>query len=847
MANHGPAVNGPLLGTARYRLRTTFSRRWTGYLTIVLLVGLIGGLAMGSIAGARRTGSSYATYLASTDPSDLTVTLGVDSCPTCSGYSPTVERTLARLPHVERVEGSVETYGQVLEPDGTAPTINATMFNEVDPIASTDGLYFDQDRVTPVAGRMADPARVDEMVMSPAAASLQGLHVGETVPVGFYTNAQSVSPLFGTPALRPATTVRMTLVGLVVFHAALIQDQVDRYPTDELFTPALAKKIGASGAGVGLYGLRLRGGAAEVAAVEGEIFKAFPAGGYIQFHVTATSASQAARALKPEAIALGVFGAIAAVAALLIAGQAIGRQLRLGVEDEAIVRALGASPAMTVMDGLAGIGMAIVAGSLLAVVVAVALSPLAPLGPVHAVYPSPGVSFDWVVLGGGLAVSILGLGAVALVLAILAAPHRLSPRRLGSGARPSRLATSAASSGLPLSAATGIRFALQPGTGRNAVPVRSAIVGAALAVLVLTTTVTFGASLDSLVSHPALYGWNWDYALESTNGEGATLPETQTLLDDDRDVASSAGVDFRTVDLDGQTVAALQGTAHAAFGPPVLSGHAVDGSGQIVLGQVTLAQLHKRIGDTVHAVTEGGSANFTIVGTTTLPAVGISQGLHTSMGTGAYAALGRLSNNAPEGCNGPTMIFVRLRPGVGAAQGRASLERIADRTNRAFDAFGPTSACAGEFVSVVGAQRPAEIVNYQSMGDTPAILAAGLAAGAVAALGLTLTASVRRRRRDLALFKTLGFVRRQLMAALSWQSTVAVGIGTLVGVPLGIIGGRLLWNLFARSIDVVPAPSVPAQVIALIVIGALVLANLVAAVPGRLAARTPTALLLRAE
>jgi len=85
------------------------------------------------------------------------------------------------------------------------------------------------------------------------------------------------------------------------------------------------------------------------------------------------------------------------------------------------------------------------------------------------------------------------------------------------------------------------------------------------------------------------------------------------------------------------------------------------------------------------------------------------------------------------------------------------------------------------------------------------------------------------------------------MAALSWQSTVAVGIGTLVGVPLGIIGGRLLWNLFARSIDVVPAPSVPAQVIALIVIGALVLANLVAAVPGRLAARTPTALLLRAE
>src|SRR5450631_1471121 len=102
------------------------------------------------------------------------------------------------------------------------------------------------------------------------------------------------------------------------------------------------------------------------------------------------------------------------------------------------------------------------------------------------------------------------------------------------------------------------------------------------------------------------------------------------------------------------------------------------------------------------------------------------------------------------------------------------------------------------------------------MGDTPAFLAIGLAVGAVAALGLTLTASVRRRRRDLALFKTLGFVRRQLMAAVAWQSTVAVGIGTVIGVPLGIISGRFLWNLFARAIYVVPAPSVPAPVIGLI-------------------------------
>jgi ABC-type antimicrobial peptide transport system permease subunit len=110
-----------------------------------------------------------------------------------------------------------------------------------------------------------------------------------------------------------------------------------------------------------------------------------------------------------------------------------------------------------------------------------------------------------------------------------------------------------------------------------------------------------------------------------------------------------------------------------------------------------------------------------------------------------------------------------------------------------------------------------------------------------------LLASVRRRRRDLALLKALGFTQRQLAAAIAWQSSVAVAFGTIVGIPVGIVFGRFLWNLFAHEINAVPAPSVPAFTIVLIALGALVLANVVAALPGRIAGRTPTALLLRAE
>jgi putative ABC transport system permease protein len=144
-------------------------------------------------------------------------------------------------------------------------------------------------------------------------------------------------------------------------------------------------------------------------------------------------------------------------------------------------------------------------------------------------------------------------------------------------------------------------------------------------------------------------------------------------------------------------------------------------------------------------------------------------------------------------------------------------------------------------------QRPAEVANAGTLRATPSYLAFALAAAAVAALGLTLIASVRRRRRDLALLKALGFTQRQLAAVVAWQATVAAVIGLIIGVPVGALIGRELWTLFARSINVVPEPTVPVFSVILVCVGALLFANLVALLPGRSAARTSAALVLRAE
>ncbi|MGZ7085522.1 MAG: hypothetical protein ACXVIH_04290, partial [Ilumatobacteraceae bacterium] len=71
--------------------------------------------------------------------------------------------------------------------------------------------------------------------------------------------------------------------------------------------------------------------------------------------------------------------------------------------------------------------------------------------------------------------------------------------------------------------------------------------------------------------------------------------------------------------------------------------------------------------------------------------------------------------------------------------------------------------------------------------------------------------------------------------------------GVIIGVPLGIVAGRALWNRFASALHVVPQPTVPVLPIMLIAVAAVALANIVAAIPARIAARTPAAALLRAD
>ncbi len=828
---------------AWYRFRTTFALRRGGYLSVVLLVGLVGGVAMAAIAAGRRTQSSYPAYLASTNPSNFGAVTAVINplIGSTLGYNPTILRTIEHLPHVTRV-GSASGLDVIpVGPDDAPLEVQTFPPAAGNGLGSDNGYGFDQDRLTVVHGHLPDPRRVDQVAVLTAVAKVAHIHVGQHIRMGVYTNAQTNLPAFGTAKVAPYRTIDVTVTALVLQAQNLVADDVDNSVSLAFFTPAFTRQFLACCSNYTISGVQVAAGA-NLAAVDDELQGVLPANFPAPIAVT-TVVAKAERAIKPESVALGVFGLIAAAAALLIAAQVIGRQTHLASDDIRTLQALGADPATVTMDGLIGMVGAVVSGAALAMAVAVALSPLAPIGPVRAVDPTPGVSFDWTVLGFGFVVLVVGLSAIAVLFAYRSVPRSADDRRRRPATRRSGAANAAASLGLSAPAVTGMRFALEPGVGRNAVPVRSAIVGAALAVIVVVATVTFSASLNTLVTHPRLYGWNWDAILSAGGGSG-NIPAARAtqLLDRDKAVQSWSGAYAYDLSFDGQTVPVLGERPGAAVQPPVLSGHGLTGSGQVVVGAITLAQLHKHIGDTVTERFAGTTpTRLTIVGEDTMPTIGAGGGPHLEMGTGALVPYTLIP--APDRdpfddpVTGPQEIFVDFRPGVDRRSADSSLNHIAVQLSNTYN-FG---------VFTGPPLRPAEIINYRTMGTTPAVLGSALAAGAVVALGLTLVASVRRRRRDLALLKTLGSTRRQLASVVAWQSTIAVFIGTVIGVPLGIVAGRLLWSAFADEIHVVPTPTVPAVLIVLIALGALVLANVVAAAPGRIAARTPTALLLRAE
>jgi hypothetical protein len=401
-----------------------------------------------------------------------------------------------------------------------------------------------------------------------------------------------------------------------------------------------------------------------------------------------------------------------------------------------------------------------------------------------------------------------------------------------------------AGAGASPSALIGVRHALERGRGGTAVPVGSALLGSVLAVTALCATAVFGASLTHLTSTPALYGQPFTLTFgTSSPGSGAQLGQLLPRLERDRaisDITVGVGGD---VSIDGRTVGAVAGQSlRGRLLLTTISGHPPGAADELTLGATTERQLGTHVGArlrvTVPTPTGGTrTSSYRVAGTAVFPPDIGTAGL----GTGAVLTLGALLGRscapgpAYEACllravfaSGGGTILVRTASG---AQGQAALNRL-----------------ARDYPSQVEFPvTPANLVNFGEAVNFPLIFGVVLTLYGIATLLHLLVVSVTRRRQEMGLLKTLGFLRRQVAFCVSWQATTVALTGIVIGVPAGIAAGRFIWRAFATNLGVPPAPAVVAWVIAAMALGTLIIANTLAAGPALAATRSRPASLLRTD
>ena len=261
-----------------------------------------------------------------------------------------------------------------------------------------------------------------------------------------------------------------------------------------------------------------------------------------------------------------------------------------------------------------------------------------------------------------------------------------------------------------------------------------------------------------------------------------------------------------------------------SLSPTLLEGRAPAGPREIVLGSKSAEAIGAQVGDRVKARIGKRASSFRVVGRGVLPELGTAGLAPLGLGRGVAMTFHGLERLDPG--EQRNILLVALAAGADRESTLARLER-----------------------DVVAAQpeRPADVGNWGRVSGLPHVLAALIAVAAAAMLAHALVTSIRRRRRDLAIFKTLGFERRDLRSTLAWQATTVAAIGLLAGLPLGVGLGRFAWNLLATGLGVAPEAAAPPWQGVLVIPAALLLANLVALLPGRAAARTQPAAVLRAE
>ncbi len=367
-------------------------------------------------------------------------------------------------------------------------------------------------------------------------------------------------------------------------------------------------------------------------------------------------------------------------------------------------------------------------------------------------------------------------------------------------------------------------MATDPGSGDRAVPLRSAAFGVAFGVVGLSALIVFASSLGHLSSTPRLFGWTFDFKAETTDIQ--RCDNTDLGISRISGIAALGVACYENMEFAGRpTIGWALVPVRGTLRPAIVTGRAPRTPKEVAVGSTTMRALGKRVGDTVRTSgPKGKPVVERIVGEAVFPQLADAQPVADGVWftpAGWYAA----------GANND--VFSRFV--VGTYAPRADRDAIA----RQIYAKKGTNPVGGPLV-------PTEIDRLRKINWFPTATAALLAFLALVAVAHAISTGTRRRRRDLAILKTIGFGRPQLRHTVAWQATAFAIGGLFVGIPLGVFVGEIVWRAMAHSLGVQVAITVPLA-LALLVPGAIIAVNAIAFFPARAAARLWPAVALRSE
>jgi len=787
------------MGGAWLWARADIVRRWPALVMLAVLIALPVGVGLALASGARRAGEAIDRFVDST---------GLSAVVAFVGEEPSAE-LLDALAADERISSIERTTTAVIIPDPVPP--GALGFGL---IGMSDGSPGGLNRPMLLAGRYPVEGAVDEIMVNERAAEKFGFAPGMRVPLSGFVDFESFEPSpFG----------EATIVGVVRLVFDLVED-----PASESFLIAGPDLLEGGWRDAAQVGTILWLHVPEDGDVAGVVSDLSPriARGDLEATRPFLETADHAAALQFRGL-LGAAGVVG-LAGLFVTVQAAGRHLSPRTEDAGVLAAIGLPEPQRRWAAMLAVAPALTAGVVGGLGLAVAVSPLLPLGLARRADPAAGFNVDWAVLAAGLVIAGFLVGAGA---ALAARRWLRKSTDVHAADRPSVASRLAGALGLGPIPATGSQLALERGRRGSRLPV-----GATLAALVVAAAVVSGAivvrsSLDGLAGDRERYGQAWDVRVGI---QGENLRTAGERLAADSRVAAvmlTHSGEVNIVDAGGATVQvgamgleALSGTRPLA----VLDGRAPSALDEVALGAATSERLGLGLGDTTRIGGPCGEREAEVVGRVILP----------------------MSNEDGDSNNGAILPLAAF-DALCAGQLTAEIEENVGALVRVHDPA-DGDALVTEALDAGGFAESAAIVpgSVRALGDLrqiPLLVGGFVGLLALAAGGHALLLAVRRRRTDLAVLRALGLRPKDVRGIVAWQAGTLAVVALALGIPLGLVVGRVVWRGIAEPSNVLVRYDMAPLAVTAVAVVALAMMLALSVWPGRRAVRATPAEGLRSE